>query len=185
MNYQNIFRFFVCMVVFLLLAAGCSVPGMEAVSTEEATEEPITPTQTPLPTTEIPPTPTPIPATEVPPTPTEPVIVTSADTLVGNWEPLQDHKDVMYLQINSDGTCAQSFLWQTLDKYPQVECEYAFEGNDLILTAVQLNGVPECPSPTSRYQVLLISDDQIKLVLSEDTCGPRVRSTLGEYIRIP
>jgi len=91
----------------------------------------------------------------------------------------------MYLQVNSDGTCRQSFLLETLNDFPQAETTCTFEGTNFLFTAVKLNGVPECPNPTGKYEIWLMADNQIKLVQTEDTCGPRMRSTLGEYQRIP
>ena len=161
-----------------------------------------TPTATPIPptSTTIPPTSTPIPptatvppptatvgptATPVPPTETPLVLVTSADMLVGNWQPLSTSRDAMFLQFNSDGTCRQSYSLDGLTKVPEVECTYTFEGTRLLITAVKLNGVPECPSPTGKYEVWLIADNQIRLRPAGDTCVPRMRSTLGSYQRNP
>jgi len=180
MFYKKLPYILVRIIIFLTFLTGCTTP--ESI-VEPTMEKP--PTTVPLPTTEIPPTPTPVPATESPPTPTGPDIITSAETLVGNWEPLRKHKDATYLQINPDGSCGQAFLLEALDKFPQVVCEYAFEGDDFLITAIELNGVPECPSPTGRYQIWFISEDQINIVVSEDSCGPRMHSTLGEYQRIP
>ena len=140
---------------------------------------------TPVPSTVIPPTPTPVPSTMIPPTPTPPELITSAEMLIGNWQPLSSSRDAMFLQINSDGTCRQSFSLDGLTDVPEVECTYTFEGTNLLMTAVKLNGVPECPSPTGKYEVRLIADNQIQLVHTEDTCAPRIRSTRGEYQRIP
>jgi hypothetical protein len=105
--------------------------------------------------------------------------------LVGNWQPLSTGRDAMYLQINSDGTCRQSYSLDGLNDIPEVECEYIFEGTDVLFTVVKLNNVPECPSATGRYQIRLLADDQIGLVATGDSCAPRVRSTRGEYQRIP
>jgi hypothetical protein len=105
--------------------------------------------------------------------------------LIGNWQPLTKSRDAMFLQINSDGTCRQSFSPDGLTNVPEVECTYAFEGIDLLITAVKLNGVPACPSPTGKYEVRLMGDNQIELVKTEDSCAPRIRSTRGVYQRIP
>ena len=154
--------------VGLLFLVGCSAPAA-----------------TPVPATAIPPTPTPVPSTVIPPTPTPPVLITSAEMLIGNWQPLSDSPDAMFLQINSDGTCRQSYLLDGLTNVPEVECTYTFEGTSLSITEVKLNGVPECPSPTGKYEVRLMADNQIQLVSTQDTCVHRVRSTRGVYQRIP
>jgi hypothetical protein len=91
----------------------------------------------------------------------------------------------MYLQINPDGTCRQSSTLDGLLNNPKVECTYTFDGKDLAMTAVKVNNLPECPSPTGVYEVHLIKYNQIQLVVSEDTCPPRRNSTQGEYQYIP
>lgn len=178
--------------VFFLFLFGCSAPvGAPVPATEiPATLTPVHPTEipatpTPISPTEIPATSTPVPATESPPTPTAPVLITSAEMLIGNWQPLSTSQDAMFMQINSDGTCHQSYSLDRLNDIPEIECSYAFEGNDLVFTVIKLNGVPECPSPTAKYKVRLLAVDQIELVATEDNCTPRIRSTRGVYQRIP
>jgi len=105
--------------------------------------------------------------------------------LIGNWQPLSSHKDATFLQINSDDTCRQSYSLDGLTDVPEVECTYIFDGTYFSLTAVKLNGVPECPSLTGKYEVRLISEDQIELIAAKDNCAPRIMSTRGEYQRIP
>ena len=128
---------------------------------------------------------TPALMTEVPPIQTSTVLRISADMLIGNWQPLSNSHDATFLQINSDSTCRQSYSLEELTNAPQVECTYIFDGTVLSLTAVKLNGVPECPSPTGRYEVQLVTDNQIQLRSKIDSCRPRVRSTAGMYQRIP
>jgi len=166
--------------VVLLILVGCGAPEESPVGTTA-----IPPTPTPVPPTEIPPTPSPVPPTAIPPTPTAPDLNTGAEILIGNWQPLSSGRDAMYLQVNSDGTCRQSFLLDGLTGVPEVECSYTFDGTNLSMTTVELNGVPACPSPTGSYEVQLVAEDQIQLVTAEDDCGPRRRSTQGEYQRIP
>ena len=117
------------------------------------------------------------------PTPAPPGLIADPELLIGNWEPLSDNSDAMFLQINSDGTCRQSYLLDGLSNIPEVECTFNLEGTDLSITAIKLNGVPECPSPTGVYEVQWVADNQIKLKVINDTCRPRVRSTSGLYQR--
>jgi hypothetical protein len=158
--------------VVLLFLVGCSAPA--------TTPAPPTPVPVPPTSTAVPPTPTP-----VPPTPTLPVSSASAEKLIGAWQPLSKSVDAMFLQINADGTCRQSSSLDGLTAAPEVECTYTFEGADLSMTAVKLHGVPACPSPTGRYAVQLVADNQIELVATQDSCGPRKRSTVGVYQRVP
>jgi hypothetical protein len=120
-----------------------------------------------------------------PPSPTPPVSTTSAATLIGNWQPLSKSRDAMFLRISPDGSCRQSSSLAGLSNAPEVECTYTLEGTDLLITAVKLHGVPECPSPTGKYQVRLIADNRIELVAAGDSCAPRRRSTAGAYQRVP
>lgn len=105
--------------------------------------------------------------------------------LIGNWKPLSKSRDAMFLQIGPDGACRQASSPAGLTGSPQVECTYTFDGTYLLITAVVLHGVPECPSPTGKYQVRRIADNQIELVAAGDACAPRRRSTAGAYQRLP
>ena len=149
-------------IMALLLLIGCNAPAA-----------------TPVPTT------TPVPPTAIPPTPTTPVSIMSVETLIGNWQPLSDSHDATFLQINPDGTCRQAYTFERLTNVPEVECTYTFERTVFALTVVELHGVPECPSPTARYELVLVADNQIQLIVADDTCTPRIRSTQGVYQRIP
>ena len=164
----------------LLFLIGCSAPAAAPVPSTE-----IPPTPTPMPPTENSPTPTPVPSTEIPPSPTPQELIPNVEMLIGTWQPLSKSKDATFIQINADGTCRQSYELDGLTNVPEVECTYTFEGGFLLITAVKLNGVPECQPPTARYEVQVIADEQIQLVPIKDPCTPRVRSTRGEYQRIP
>jgi len=165
MCYHKLSRPLVEIAAGLLFLVGCSAPAAA----------PAPPTLTPVPPT----------STPVPPIPTSPVSSTSAEKLIGAWQPLSKSRDAMFLQINSDGTCRQASSLDGLTATPEVECTYTFEGTDLSMTAVKLNGVPECPSATGKYAVQLVADNQIQLVATQDTCAPRRRSTVGAYQRVP
>ena len=125
------------------------------------------------------------PETAIPPTLTPPPLITSAEMLIGSWEPLAKTADSMFLQINADGACRQSFTLDGLTDAPEVECTYTFEETDLAMTAVKLNNVSGCPSLTGKYEVWSLAEDQIQLVTRQDTCLPRIRSTSGKYQRLP
>jgi uncharacterized lipoprotein NlpE involved in copper resistance len=159
MCYRKLSHQLTVFTVILFFLVGCSASAETSVSP-----------------TAIPPTPTPAPT---------PVLVTSTETLIGHWQPLSTSSDAMFLQINSDGTCRQSYSLDGLNNIPQVECTYTFEDSNLSMTAVKLHGVPACSSPTGKYEVRVVADNQIKLVATEDTCAPRRRSTQGVYQRIP
>ena len=131
------------------------------------------------------PTATPIPSTMIPQTQTLSEINIGAEMLVGTWQPLSDNPDAMFLQFNSDSTCRHAYSLDQLNNVPQVECTYIFEGTNLLITAVKLNGVPECPSPTAKYEVQLLADNQIQLRSIKDSCAPRIRSTQYKYKRVP
>lgn len=189
---QKLSHLLIRTAVGLLFLVGCSTPAATPVPATVAPSTPTPvpatvppPTLTPVPATVAPPTPTPVPATAAPPTPTPPVLITSTEMLIGNWQPLSGDRDAMFLQINSDGTCRQSYSLDGLTDVPEVECTYTFEGTDLVMTVVKLHNVPECPSPTGKYEVQLMADNQIQLVRTQDSCAPRIRSTRGMYQRIP
>jgi hypothetical protein len=155
MGYHKLPRPLVEIAVVLLFLVGCSVP---AATPAPPTLTPVPPTSTHVPST----------STPVPPTPTPPASTTSAEMLIGNWQPLSRSPDAMFLQINSDGTCRQASSPDGLTAVPEVECTYTFEGADLSMTAVKLHGVPACPSPTGKYAVQLMADSQIQLVATKE-----------------
>ena len=115
----------------------------------------------------------------------EPVLISSAEMLFVHWQPLSKSPDAMFLQFNLDGTCRQSSTLEGLANVPEVECTYAFEGTNLVMTEVKVHGVPPCPSPIGKYEVWQTADDQIRLDAVEDTCAPRRSSTIGVYQRLP
>ena len=119
------------------------------------------------------------------PSPLPPQLLTSSESLVGIWRPLSSGHDSMFLRIDADGTCRQSFSEHGLADAPEVECTYLFEGSNFVMTVVKLNGVPPCPSASGRYEVELLAENHVELTPTNDTCGPRVGSTRGEYQRIP
>jgi hypothetical protein len=172
MRYHKLSHPLVEITVVLLFLVGCSAPA--------ATSAPPAPTPVPPTSTPVPPTSTP-----VPPTSTSAASITSAELLIGVWQPLLKSRDAMFLQINSDGTCRQASSLEGLTAVPEIECTYTFEGTDLSLTAVKLTGVPACPSPTGKYAVQPVADNRIRLVVTQDTCAPRKRSTAGVYQRVP
>lgn len=120
-----------------------------------------------------------------PRSPAPPVSTTSAEMLIGNWQPLSKSPDAMFLQIGPDGACRQASSLAGLTGVPEVECKYAFDETNLLLTAVKLHGVPECPDPAGKYRVRWIAENQIELVAAGDSCAPRRRSTAGAYQRVP
>ena len=125
------------------------------------------------------------PSTAILQTPTLPVLDTNAEMLIGTWQPLSDNPDATFLQFNSDGTCRQAFNLDRMTNIPDVECTYIFDGTYISLTAVKLNGVSPCASPTAKYEVQLMADNQIQLVAFEETCSRRRNSTQYTFQRIP
>jgi len=180
MNGKRISQKVMGAMLILLLSVGCGAPAAVPTSAPPtASYTPIPPTATPTP---VPPTAT---LTAELPTATPPALITSAEMLIGNWQPLSKGHAAMFLQLNSDGTCRQSSSLEGLTTVPQVECTFTLEGANLSMTVVKLNGVPECPTPTGTYEVRLVAEDWIKLVPNKDSCVPRKNSTQGEYQRIP
>lgn len=167
------------LLIIVAFLAACTPTAATPVTTEPPNA---------IPPTAIPPTPTLTPTkppTAIPPTATPITLITDPALLIGKWDSLSSSADAMFLLINADGTCRQSYTLAGLDGTPEVECTYKFEGDRLVFTAVKLNGVPACPSPTGSYQVQALPDNQIKLIKAEDTCAPRVKSTAGRYQRLP
>jgi hypothetical protein len=69
----------------------------------------------------------------------------------------------------------------SIDTKPNVACEYRFEGAQLIITTLSVEGLPPCEQDTSIYEVQLLNNGNIKFVNIDDTCRPRVSSTAMEH----
>jgi hypothetical protein len=123
--------------------------------------------------------------TTIPPvsTSTE-AIPPSLEEILGNWQPLSEGVDAMYLQLNPDGTCQQAFSLEGLINAPDVKCTYILDGSNLVFTVVAVITVPPCPDKTGTYAVQMLAKDKMILTAVNDNCRPRKNSTAGEYIRL-
>lgn len=193
-------RLFVTMIaVMLLLLVGCSntPPTTPVAKAPAATSTPVPPTltstpvpptaaPTPVPTVSPTPTNTPIP-TETPtdtPTPTPTSVPTltstpspvpydfSAEDLYGAWELESDIKP-MVIQFNEDGSYklfASKAVFD-LDLFARSGGQFQVEGASL--TIVTNDEVHTCGGSTAIYDVELIGEDQIQLIMGEDGCPNR------------
>ena len=151
-------------------------PSPTSPTTPTATTEP-TDTLTAVPDTPIPSTPTPSPI----PSPT-PEKVTEPEDIVGLWH--GEGRDGMYFKFAQDGTCQQTIVRDTLDKNPNVTCEYHFEGDQFVLTTLMVERLPPCPQHVVVYEIHRQDNGNIKFVNVNDRCQPRVRSTAVEHVPI-
>ena len=176
------------LVIFLFLVtlstAACATSSPQTSVSPSPTHAIIsTSTQTLTPTS-IPPTATRIPNTATPsPIPSAtPVQATSAKEILGLWH--GEGRDGMQFKFEEDGTCQQTQIRDSLDNNPNVTCEYKFEGDQLIFTTLEVRGLPPCEEDIGIYEVHLLENGNIKFMVVEDSCRPRVSSTAVEHVPI-
>ena len=145
---------------------------VQSIATQTWTPTAIPPTATRIPNTA---TPSPVPSAT-------PVRATSAKEILGLWH--GEGRDGMYFKFEEDGTCQQTQVRDSLDNNPNVLCEYKFEGDQFIFTELQVRGVPPCEQDIGIYEVHLLENGNIKFVVVEDSCRPRVSSTAVEHVPI-
>jgi hypothetical protein len=127
---------------------------------------------------------TPVPATSIPsldPTPL-PIKVNNARDILGLWH--GEGRDGMYFKFDSDGTCQQTQVRDTLDANPNVTCEFRFEGDQFILTTIKVERLPPCEQVIVVYEIHKLKNGNIEFINIDDRCKPRVSSTAVEHIPI-
>ena len=146
----------VCILVLLsLVACGAPTPEAESVPTDNL--------------------PTSLPAR---------VLITSPEPLIGTWESVGARED-WSIRFNEDGTCVAGYRQEDLDTNPNVQCNYAFEGDRLVLLVGDVvRGVPAC-GYEGRYEIISLSENRIKFIPIVDPCYGRARSMYQEFIRLP
>jgi hypothetical protein len=120
-----------------------------------------------------------------------PVPIGSAEDLAGIWHqtPTNSFIGEVYIQYKGDGTCRTATgTPDRLESHPLVEGEYWFEGGQLL--SKDTGGVPpwdECvePGTKGKYEVLVYTSGNIRLVRIEDECGGRAMVLPGEYEPVP
>ena len=120
-----------------------------------------------------------------------PVPMSDSQDLVGIWHqvPTNPFLGELHIQYKEDGTCCTAAgTADRLESHPLVEGEYWFEGGQLF--GKDTAGVPpwdECVEPETigKYEVLMYTSGNIRLVKVEDDCGGRVQVLPGEYEPVP
>jgi hypothetical protein len=185
----------------LFLLSGCGSPATPVPASDTPTPIPATDTPTPIPATPTPTpvpatdTPTPVPATDtptpVPATPTltreptatpdeNPVQVTSVEQIIGTWF----WKTRYFLRFDDDGTCRQAHSLKDLDKKAYAVMYYEFKGKEMILTEKYVVGVPPCGKTAGIYELMLLSNGNLKFAEGEDDCVLRMLELLKEWIPV-
>lgn len=182
--------------VLQFLLVGCAAPAGEPMGEiSTATLSAPTNTEIPLRATAtqslIPPAPTP---TDIPPTVTPlrkltatPVIVSSAEEILGLWFGIEN-RDGMYQQFNPDGTMLTSQIRDLIETNPNVVQDYSFEDGKLYLLDTpnyKVRGLPPCSPGDAIYQVEKYDNGNINFVKIEDQCSPRAytMSQIHEPVR--
>jgi hypothetical protein len=132
------------------------------------------PTLTPSPTLE--PTVTPLPE-----------FATSIVDLVGVWEHRMP-KASEYMKINEGGTVISARgVPENLDEQPHSTSEIWFEGNQFMIKVIDsvIPGFQRCIDDIGIYEVQMMDNESLQLVLIKDTCEKRGEKILvGEWVPV-
>lgn len=131
------------------------------------------PTATP---TAVPPTATP---TEIPPTvtPTQTfTLISAVEEILGTWQ-----AGNYYIRFNEDGSFRQSHALETLDSQPYAISSYEFEGEKMITVEISVAGVPTCGNQAGSYELQLLENGNLQILVIEDRCTGRAHDTAGTY----
>ncbi len=118
-----------------------------------------------------PPTATPTPAIK---------LATSADEIIGTW-----HAGDNYIRFDTDGTVRQAKGADKLDSDPYSINSFNFEGTQLTITQIKASGVPDCGTAAGSYQIQLLENGSIRIVLTKDLCSARATDIRGDYKPVP
>ncbi len=66
---------------------------------------------------------------------------------------------------------------------PNAVMTFHFEDDRIVFVDVSTDGVPSCGDTPGVYEIHLLKNRNIKFVLIEDRCSPRVRTTALEHVR--
>ncbi len=156
---------FVILMMALLILVGCQSEAEEA-----ATAVPIPATEVAIVVedTAVPPTSTPIPEPTSPP---EPVLITSADDMVGIWlGKVAGEKG--YMMYTEDGRYTVALTQDDLGTAPRVSGEYWFEDGNIHLRDLENTGHwAVCDAETvGVYEVVVAEDESLLFQTVDDGC---------------
>jgi len=116
-----------------------------------------------------------LPATE----PEAFVVVTSAEQVVGTW-----HVGTNFLRFDKDGTVREAVGRDARDARPYAIHTFHFKAGVMLLAEVAVSGVPSCGDAVGRYEVRLLADGRLEIVLFEDPCSDRARNVTRVYEQV-
>jgi hypothetical protein len=121
----------------------------------------------------------------------KPKLATSIGEIAGTWFT----KDCYfypgcYLRIDKDGTGRQARAPDKLDNEPYARNSFEFKGTEMAVTEVSVSAdiSPSgklCGKAIGRYQVQLLENGNIRIVLVEDQCPQRKGDFQGGYSSVP
>jgi len=116
--------------------------------------------------------------------PEEP-LATEVDDIVGTWHKTSSVYAFMgYIQFNADGTSRLGAAFDGVEVLAKVEGEFWFEGTELFWKDVSATApaYEHCMQPgkeTGRYEVQLLSNGNLNVIMLEDACPSRVACFTG------
>jgi hypothetical protein len=106
------------------------------------------------------------------------VIVTSAEQVLGTWQYLAART-----RFDDDGTFRSAWSANTLESAPYATSSYRFEGGEMLVAELEVDGVPTCGDAVGRYRVWLLESGEIQIVAIDDPCSARSGDMTRVYQR--
>lgn len=103
---------------------------------------------------------------------------TSIKDIAGTWH---NEGTEMYLRFYEDGTLHNADSPENLENQPYATSEIRFEGTQMSLKETAVAGVPSCGDALGLYEVHLLPDGKIRIVIIEENCSPRASDTAWEF----
>jgi len=102
--------------------------------------------------------------------------VTSAEEVIGTW-----FVGMYYIRFDEAGTFRQAHALETLDSQPYAISSYDFDGTKMVTQEISVSGVPSCGNQTGSYELRLLENGNLQILVIEDRCTGRALDTAGEY----
>jgi hypothetical protein len=170
------------------LAAWAAVLALASCGSPAATSPPApdSPSVAPPSTsTNPPPTPTTMPPTRMPAaTATAPgayALLTDLGQITGTYQ----FSGLQFVRFDQDGTFRSAHALDDLEADPYQVSSCRLEEGRLVIQEISVSGVPTCGSRVGSYEVRLLDNGDLQVVLIKDGCTPRAADTAGVYSRLP
>ena len=111
-----------------------------------------------------------------PATQSDAFVVTSSDEILGTRNVSES-----YLRFDADGSLRQAGSEAELDSAPYAVSASSVEDAVMVLTELEVSGVPSCGDAVGRYEVQLFKDGTLEIAPIDDACVARAQDITLRY----